>query len=308
MKDRVSRQGFGLAGSLILIGVFVLLWNFEVLPDGFWAELFLLWPALVAAVGANLLLARYRAWAGSLASLIVVGGALGAAWSLADSNDRSVALLVPRESIVVPLEGAQTARLHLTASGGALALSGAAPPGRLLVGGFAGMAFPAAQSLVRTSQAGGQRIMDIELEGAWEIPFPPRRSISPGRWVLRHAGGIPTEISIDGGATTLDLRLRELNVRSLRVAAGAANIEVALPANAGRSSAEFDLGTASLAITVPPGVAAQIDFEGGVTSLTIDESRFLRQGDGRYSSPDFASAANRVTISIDAGASDVVIR
>ncbi len=308
MKERVRRQGFGLAGSLILVGVFVLLWNFEVLPNGFWAEFFLLWPALVVAMGANMLLSRYRIWAGSLAAVAVVGGALGAAWSLADSNDRSVALSITHESISVPLEGVRASRLNLTASGGALALSGGAPPERLLAGGFEGLAFPVTQSSVRMTQAGGRRTMDIDLEGSWGIPFPPRRTISPGRWVLRHASGIPTDIKIEGGATSLDLDLRELAVQSLTVDAGAADIDVALPATAGHIDADFNVGAASLEITLPPGVAALIAFEGGVSSVTIDESRFPRQSDGRYISPGFASAANRVAITIDAGVSDIVVR
>ena len=96
-------------------------------------------------------------------------------------------------------------------------------------------------------------------------------------------------------------------MQSLNVEAGAADIDVVLPANAGRTTADFSIGAADLDITVPPGVAAQIDFDGGVSSVDIDESRFPKQGD-RYVSPDFQSAANRVTIKIEAGVSDVTIR
>ena len=50
------QQGFGFAGGLILLGVFGLLWNLEVLPDGFWGEFWTLWPLLLVAVGVNLVL------------------------------------------------------------------------------------------------------------------------------------------------------------------------------------------------------------------------------------------------------------
>ena len=95
-------------------------------------------------------------------------------------------------------------------------------------------------------------------------------------------------------------------MQRLNVDGGAADIDVVLPANAGRTTAEFSIGAADLDITVPAGVAAQIDFEGGISSLNIDESRFPKQGD-RYVSPDFESAANRVTIKIEAGVSDITI-
>ena len=286
----------------------MLLWNFEVLPDGFWGELFLLWPFGLAAVAAGLLLSRVHPWAGSLAALAVLAGALFGAWWVADSDDRTPLLPVVYESISVPLDGTQTAQVNLTASSGVLALSGGAAPGQLLAGGFEGMAFPAAQYSVRMSSAGGQQTLEINLQGSWEVSFPPQRPISNGRWLLQHAGGVPIDIGVYGGATTLDLDLEDLTVRSLDVAAGAADVAVAMPANAGRTDASFRIGGGSLNIEIPAGVAARIELGGSVSSVDIDTARFPAQGDGRYASPDFENAANRVTISIDAGAGDVSVR
>ena len=308
MKERVRRRGIGLPGSLLLVGAFVLLWNFEVLPDGFWGELFLLWPFGLAAVAAGLLLSRVHPWAGSLAALAVLAGALFGAWWVADSDDRTPILPVTYESISLPLDGTQTAQVNLTASGGVLALRGGAPPGQLLIGGFDGMAFPAAQYSVRVDTAGGQQTLEVNLQGSWEVSFPPERPISNGRWTLQLASGVPTEIGVYGGATTLDLDLQELNVRSLDVAAGAADIAVVMPANAGRTDASFRIGAGSLNIEIPAGVGARIELAGRVSSVDIDTARFPAQGDGRYASPDFENAANRVTIRIDAGAGDISVR
>ena len=308
MKERSRRRGFGLPGSLLLLGAFVLLWNFEILPDGFWGEFFLLWPFWLAAVAASLLLSRFHPWAGSLAALIILAGTLFGAWWMADSDDRAPIVPVIYESISVPLDGTQTAQVNLTASSGVLALGGGAPPGRLLVGEFEGMAFPAAQYSVRMSAVGDRQTLEINLQGSWELRFPPQRAISSGRWKVQHAGAIPTEIRVDGGATTLDLDLRELTVRSLRVEAGDADIAVVLPANAGHTDADFKIGAASLNLSVPAGVAARIEFVGGVSSIDIDTSRFPSQDTGRYVSPEFENAANRVTITIDAGRGDITVR
>ena len=308
MKERVRRRGFGLPGSLLLLGAFVLLWNFEVLPDGFWGELFLLWPFGLAAVAAGLLLSRVHPWAGSLAALAVLAGALLGAWWVADSDDRTPILPVTYESISLPLDGVQTAQVNLTVSSGVLALGGGAPDGRLLVGDFEGMAFPAAQYSVRLSTAGGRQALEISLQGSWEVSFPPQRPISNGRWMLHHASGVPTEIGVYGGATTLDLDLQELTVRSLNIEAGAADIVAVMPANAGRTDASFRIGAGSLNIEIPAGVGARIELAGGVSSVDIDAARFPAQGDGRYASPDFENAANRVTINIGASAGDITVR
>lgn len=308
MKERGRRRGFALPGSLLLLGAFVLLWNFEILPDAFWGEFFLLWPFWLGAVAAGLLLSRVHPWAGSLAALAILAGALLGAWWVADSDDRKPILPVTYESISLPLDGVQTAQVNLTASGGVLALSGGAPPGQLLVGGFEGMAFPAAQYSVRLTTTSGRQTLDVNLQGSLEVSFPPQRPIANGRWSLQHASGVPTDIGVYGGATTLDLDLQGLNVRSLNVEAGPADIAVLMPATAGRTDASFRIGAGSLGIEIPAGVAAWIEFEGGVPSVNIDTARFRSQGDDRYVSPDFETAANRVTIRIDAGAGDINVR
>ena len=64
-RTLTRQHGFGFAGGLILLGVFGLLWNLDVLPDGFWGEFWTLWPLLLVAVGVNLVLSRQRAWIGS---------------------------------------------------------------------------------------------------------------------------------------------------------------------------------------------------------------------------------------------------
>ena len=307
-RSLARQSGFGFAGGLILLGVFGLLWNLEVLPDGFWGEFWTLWPLLLVAVGVNLVLSRQRAWLGSLAALTVVAGSLVAAWVLAVANpSTSHSLSINSESISVTSDGAQSARLNLILAAGDLSLTGGAPAGLLLSGGSQGSVAQASEQRVSVSRSGSRSTMDVRLNADWNFQFPPRRgSSSSSRWILRHAEGIPTDIRIETGASDLDLDLRELNVQSLNVDGGAADIDVVLPANAGRTSAEFNIGAADLDITVPAGVAAEIDFEGGISSLNIDESRFPKQGD-LYVSPDFESAANRVTIKIEAGVSDITI-
>ncbi|MYD94287.1 MAG: hypothetical protein F4Y02_11490 [Chloroflexi bacterium] len=307
-RTLARQSGFGFAGVLILLGVFGLLWNFNVLPDGFWGEFWTLWPLLLVAVGVNLVLSRKGAWLGSVAALAVVTGSLVAAWVLAVADPGSPrGLTISSESISVKSDGAQSARLNLTVAAGDLSLTGGAPAGLLLSGGSQGSVAEVTDQRVSVRSSNGRQTVDVRLNTEWNFEFPPRRSrSSEGRWILRHAEGIPTDIRIETGASDLDLDLRELNVQSLNVDGGAADIDVVLPANAGRTAAEFNIGAADLDITVPAGVAARIDFDGGISSLNIDESRFPKQGD-RYVSPDFESAANRVTIKIEAGVSDITI-
>lgn len=308
MKERVRRRDFALPGSLLLVGAFVLLWSLEVLPEGFWWQFFILWPFWLAAAAANLLLSRVRPWAGSVAALVILGGALFGAWWVADGDDRAPILPASPESLSLPLDGVEAAQVNLTTSGGDLALAGGAPPGQLLVGEFEGMALPAAQYSVRMSSLGSRQRLDVYLQGSMDVPFPPHRPISNGRWQLHHAGGVPTDLRVDGGATRLDLDLRGLDVRNLVVESGAGDIVVVMPAHAGGMNAEFGIGAGNLELLVPAGVAARIAVEGGVSSIDIDTARFPAQVAGRYVSPGFDNAANRVTITIRASAGEISVR
>ena len=113
---------------------------------------------------------------------------------------------------------------------------------------------------------------------------------------------------MDAGAAEIDLDLRNLDLQRLEIKAGAADIDVVMPAAAGKTEASIEVGAASLRITVPEGVAARIVVDAGLSSIQVDEGRFAQLQGDVYTSPDFERAANRLDITIDAGASHVEIR
>ena len=179
-RSLARQTGFGFAGGLILLGVFGLLWNFNVLPDGFWGEFWTLWPLLLVAVGVNLVLSRQRAWLGSLAALAVVTGSLGAAWVLAVADPSPPpSLTFGNKSIWVPSDGAQSARLNLTVAGGDLSLTSGAPPGVLLAGGSEAPLAEVTDQRVSVSTLDGQRMVGPAPQRRLELPVPaaPRQLV-----------------------------------------------------------------------------------------------------------------------------------
>ena len=155
---------------------------------------------------------------------------------------------------------------------------------------------PSGRSVIRLNNAAGREY-----------------SIFPGQapseeWTLHLTPHIPTEIRVDAGAAEIDLDLRNLDLQRLEIKAGAADIDVVMPAAAGKTEASIEVGAASLRITVPEGVAARIVVDAGLSSIQVDEGRFAQLKGDVYTSPDFARAANRLDITIEAGASHVEIR
>ncbi len=64
---------------------------------------------------------------------------------------------------------------------------------------------------------------------------------------------------------------------------------------------------AAVHVLVPGGVAARIHTAAGLAGVAVDTGRFPRSGEHRYESPDYATAANRADIDIEAGMGSIEI-
>ena len=126
-------------------------------------------------------------------------------------------------------------------------------------------------------------------------------------WDVSLSSSPGMSIDVDAGASEMTLDLRQLNVDKLSIDAGAADLEVTMPASAGEVRADIDVGAADILVIIPEGVGAMIDVSTAVGSLSVDQVRFPRQGN-IYVSPNFSSLANRIHLNIDSGASDIKVR
>ncbi len=300
----MDQRGFGFAGALILVGVAALLWNFNVLPDRFLHAAWSLWPVALVAVGMGLVLTRVRVWLGSLAFLVILTAGFGTAWGLAATGEGPV---IHREAIAVSTGNATAARLELQVGAGSLALDAEAPPDLLLAGELDSRTRSDTFSISEAQRPGGRSVIRLNNSAGREYSIFPGQAPSE-EWTLHLTPSIPTEIRVDAGAAEIDLDLRNLDLQRLEIKAGAADIDVVMPAAAGKTEASIEVGAASLRITVPEGVAAHIEVDAGLSSIQIDEGRFPQQRDDVYTSPGFERAVNRLDITIDAGASHVEIR
>ena len=110
-----------------------------------------------------------------------------------------------------------------------------------------------------------------------EISFP----VGLADWNLAVSPDVEVDIEISAGATDLALDLRDLNVRNLDVEAGASDIRVQLPANAGQTYVDIAAGATDVELLVPDNVAAHIDIASPLGSAWIDPARFMEIEDGR---------------------------
>ena len=133
---------------------------------------------------------------------------------------------------------------------------------------------------------------------------------------IQVASDVPTSLTINVGAGEFDVDLSDVRVTDARVNIGASSMRFVLPKPGGDVAIRMNGGASSIAIVVPDGVEARIATTGGLLSLRSDNTR-LGSGGGTggcvacgssVETSGYGSAHDRVTITISAGASSIVVR
>jgi hypothetical protein len=198
----------------------------------------------------------------------------------------------------IAIEGAARAQVRINHGAGRLEVRGGAGNSNLLEGTFSG-------GLVSTTQRVGD-LLDVRMSTPSRyIPFWfPTSGLN---WSFSFNKDILLALDFQTGADEARIDLTDLQVTDLRFHSGASSSDISLPAHAGVTRVEVEIGLASLNILVPDGVAARIHTRGGLSSTSINRQRFPRIGDF-YQSPDYDSAENKVEIRAEVGVGSVTIR
>lgn len=206
---------------------------------------------------------------------------------------------VETESLSYPLEEENGARIRIQYGAGRLSVSGGVAPGMLMDGEFAG-------GVRHTRRQSGER---AEILLRTPNDFWSRWPWSPGAhdWDVHLSPEIPLTLKIEAGANETYLDLRPLQVTDLRVETGASSTKIVLPEAAGQTHVKVEAGAASVQIEVPENVAARIESEVALGSVSIDRQRFPRSGKV-YASPDYATAEHRVDIHVEGGVGSLTVR
>ena len=312
------RRGFAFGGFVLLIGSLLLVGAIGQLPQGFWFALVPLWPVLLIAPGLNLVVSRVNVALGSAVALLALVTVVVGAWVMAPTG-WDTTTYISRQS--VPARVVDQTRIRLELPVGELRLFGGSNLALAVDGEYA-LRSPDERVDVSSRVVAGRLEIDIEsplVHGNREF-----RAVNlPGdvweEWALGINPQAETRVEYEGGVGRLKLDLNDLEVTELRVRVGVAELDLTLPAAAGRSEARLEVGVGDIDIVIPEGLAVRIRIRGGISPVDVDESRFSLysdHGDGfwifgqnqEYRTADWSSAENRVDIRIDIGIGQIRIR
>jgi hypothetical protein len=201
------------------------------------------------------------------------------------------------EIFSIPLDNAKTVKYKFSHGAGQIEITGGAPMGQALSG-------LAADGVSKKSRLDGDRLSVSVEAGASFVPF-----IGPSGGVFRFqlSNDVPAIISVETGASQLDMDLTDVPASEIRLQTGASSSRVTLPAR-GASHMDLEAGAASIDIRIPDGVSGRVRIKEGLTSLNIDKSRFPQVDTRLYQSPDYDTAENRAELNIEAGVGSITIK
>lgn len=275
----------GLIWPLLLIatGVTFLLANFGYLaPFDIGRAITVLWPLALVLVGIDLALSRRMPAAALALQILVIAAGLGVLATRPDIT-RTPGIGGPvAQTVMVERENAKTATMRFAVGAGTFELTGGASA--LLE---ASSESPDLRERVTRSGDRTDVRLDQEFGG-----FSGPRAVS-----AKVASDIPMTIRLESGAGDFTLDLREVKATDVRIDTGASSLTLILPKPTGNVPVRIQAGASSIVIEVPTGVEAKVTTTGGLISTS-----------GRTETPGYAAATDRVTVSVEAGASSIDVR
>lgn len=304
-----TRRGVFWPLLLIALGLIFLLQNFGFISGVSWLAVASLWPLLLVLIGLDIAFARR--W--PLPTLAVEVAVIAAGLALvAYSPNMSPGVFVFGDGggggeTDVALPRGDATQLSLTLNGGATHSYHVSGGTSQLVEAHS------ANPDLRLRVSGASGRPDVRLDQASSGFFRP---VSAGDIQIRLANDVPISLTVNVGAGDFDVDLSDVRITDARVNVGASSMRFVVPKPSGDVAIRMNGGASNLVIVVPDGVEARIGTTGGLLSLRSENTRLGSDGGtgGCFACGSFVEtsgyrgARDRVTLTISAGASSIVVR
>jgi len=304
-----TRRGVFWPLLLIALGLIFLLQNFGFISGVSWLAVASLWPLLLILIGLDIAFARR--W--PLPTLAVEIAVIAAGLALvAYSPNLSPGVFVfgngngtGQNDVALPRGATQ---LNLTLNGGGIRSYHVSGGASQLV-----EAHSASPDLRLRVSEGSNGRADVRLDQVSNGFFHP---INEGDVQIRLASDVPTSLTINVGAGEFDVDLSDVRVTDAKVNVGASSMRFVVPKPSGDIAIRMNGGASNIEIVVPDSVEARIATTGGLLSLRSDNTR-LGSGGGiggcvacgsSVETSGYGAARDRVTVTISAGASSIIVR
>lgn len=304
-----ARHGVFWPLLLIALGIVFLLSNFGLISGISWLAVASLWPLLLILIGLDVAFARRWPLPALAAEVLVIAAGLAllayspnlspGIYVFSDGDGPGAAdVTVPRGNtteLTLSLNAGATRSYHVTGGATALVEAHSVNPDLRV-------------------RASGTTRANVRLD---QVSSGFLHPVNSGDIQIRVPSDLPTSITINVGAGDFDIDLSDVRLTDARVNIGASSIRFVLPKpTTGNVDIRMNGGASNITIVVPDGLEARIATTGGFLSLRSDNTRLGTGGatggciacGSTIETSGYSSASNRVTVTISAGASSIVVR
>jgi hypothetical protein len=209
---------------------------------------------------------------------------------------------VVRESVSQQLGTATSADVEIAIGLGQLHISALDQPGALVAGEIA---YPDQNSVTRAFAIDGDtatfKLREQDSQANNLVKYENDAAI----WNLRLARTTPIHLTLEAGVGEHTVDLARLLVTDLMFHTGIGSTTLTLPRQ-GQVQAQIESGVGETTIRVPAGVAIRLNISDGVGDIKVPDT-LTRQGN-LYVSPGYATAPNRVDLTVSHGIGNVTIQ
>ncbi len=301
MNENSHDRGLSIVGPFILIGlgIVLLLQQLNMIQWSLWEVVFRLWPLIIIAVGADILVAR-RSFLGAVVSLLLVLALLVGGIYLMGTGPAAVGETLAAEEVAYDLGDAASGDINLSMDAGKMVIGVLSADSKSLIAGTIRQS--PREAVAASHNYSGSRV-DVDIRSNWPKSFLFNTEIE-NSWDLALTGRIPLNIDLSLGAGEIVADLTGLKVTSVNVKIGAGHLLLTLPENADMD-VEISIGAGSAEIKLPDGSAYRIDCTTGVGNCDLPNgSGFWGQD---YTSPEYSSADEKIDIEVNVGVGEAEV-
>lgn len=295
------RRSVILPSLLIIAGLVFLLQNLGVLSWDVWGSVARFWPIILVVIGLEMFLGGDRPLVTVLAVVAGVAVLIALLLGVGRFHRTAPARPVTSHTLSQSLQEANDAAVTVHFGAGSLNLGDL----RDQTDQLANLTYEGPGQLTPPKF----QLRNGHAQLIYDLPHPqfPGQASSPAQMNLLLSPNVPLSLDIQEGAADGRIDLSQLRVTNLSLQVGASHPTLVLPRNAGLTIASIKGGASTIDVEVPADVAAQIHYDGGLSTVSVDQGRFPAVGSQIYKSDDYDTAQNKVDLTIQAGLSTVTV-
>lgn len=287
---RYERRGVVWPLILVFIGAVLLLNNLGLTEFSLWSLAIQLWPAILLAIGVDILIPRRSAWGTALAILAVATVFLGSFWLMGEVSERALEGTTIRQSD----DGVRTAEIALDPAVGSMVLDGRAPDNMLIEGTASQLRREQLEPEFSVSDGRAVFQLSPQYGPGVTVVLPWPRVL----WDLSVASDIPLDLRSEIGVGEMQLDLSQVQVDDLNVSFGVGRAEIDLPS--GRPlRARIDGGVGEIVLRVPHGSSVRVQLPEGLTAESLPPG-YIERGSSALSNQALEGDPE-IVITVDLG-------